>query len=361
MQIKLIKVFLIILILSSLFLPNLSFNLTNNQIQAEEIKHLLRVYKTGLGVITTDPVGIDCGDDCSESYLEGTQVKLTATADDGWVLTGWRFDKADSIGAQLCELAMLRAINTRNPVSLSCTIPIKRPIDVYITFERGGVIEVVKTGSGTVISSPTGIDCGCNCQGVFLGDPGFVTLTAIPASGATFIGWEGDCSGIEDCLLYIDHHHRNVIARFSKEGQYMLTVNKIGSGTITSSPLGINCGDDCNESYENGTRVNLTVKADPGWSIAQLKFRGSCNRINEDLFLLRLLGQWPQPILSYTFTLNIIEPETIAVIFSPIALPPSADPKKWSFAIITDIHMGRGYPDYNSQGYEDSGEGEDYY
>jgi len=35
--------------------------------------------------------------------------------------------------------------------------------------------------------------------------------------------------------------------------------------------------------------------------------------------------------------------------------------KKWSFAIITDLHIGRGYPDYDSSGYEDNGEGEDYY
>jgi PKD repeat protein/predicted MPP superfamily phosphohydrolase len=33
----------------------------------------------------------------------------------------------------------------------------------------------------------------------------------------------------------------------------------------------------------------------------------------------------------------------------------------FSFAIITDLHIGRGYPDYDSSGFEDSDEGEDYY
>ncbi|MGB9609298.1 MAG: NosD domain-containing protein, partial [Minisyncoccia bacterium] len=33
----------------------------------------------------------------------------------------------------------------------------------------------------------------------------------------------------------------------------------------------------------------------------------------------------------------------------------------FSFAIITDLHIGRGYSDYNSSGFEDSGDGEDYY
>jgi parallel beta-helix repeat protein len=33
----------------------------------------------------------------------------------------------------------------------------------------------------------------------------------------------------------------------------------------------------------------------------------------------------------------------------------------FSFAIITDLHIGRGYPDYDSSGFDDSDEGEDYY
>mgnify|MGYP001773385369 CR=1 FL=1 len=33
----------------------------------------------------------------------------------------------------------------------------------------------------------------------------------------------------------------------------------------------------------------------------------------------------------------------------------------FSFAIITDLHIGRGYDDYDSSGFDDSGDGEDYY
>ena len=48
--------------------------------------------------------------------------------------------------------------------------------------------------------------------------------------------------------------------------QYTLTVSKggSGSGTITSSPAGINCGSDCSEPYNQGTKITLKVKADPG-------------------------------------------------------------------------------------------------
>jgi hypothetical protein len=48
--------------------------------------------------------------------------------------------------------------------------------------------------------------------------------------------------------------------------QYILTVSKAGSGTgtVTSSPAGINCGSDCSEPYNQGTKITLKVKADPG-------------------------------------------------------------------------------------------------
>lgn len=36
-------------------------------------------------------------------------------------------------------------------------------------------------------------------------------------------------------------------------------------------------------------------------------------------------------------------------------------PQSWSFAIISDLHIGRGYPDYDGASYEGAGEGEDYY
>jgi len=48
--------------------------------------------------------------------------------------------------------------------------------------------------------------------------------------------------------------------------QYTLNVAKqgSGSGTVTSSPAGINCGSDCSEPYNQGTKITLKVKADPG-------------------------------------------------------------------------------------------------
>jgi outer membrane protein OmpA-like peptidoglycan-associated protein len=68
-----------------------------------------------------------------------------------------------------------------------------------------------------------------------------------------------------------------------KGQQYTLTVQKSGSGsgTVTSSPSGINCGSDCTETYNAGTIVTLTAVAASGsifqgWSGSGCSGTGTC-------------------------------------------------------------------------------------
>ncbi len=57
---------------------------------------------------------------------------------------------------------------------------------------------VTKSGSGTVSSVPAGINCGTTCSASFASGTQ-VALTATPASGYTFDGWSGACTGISVC------------------------------------------------------------------------------------------------------------------------------------------------------------------
>jgi len=67
--------------------------------------------------------------------------------------------------------------------------------------ERASVcVTRIGTGSGSVTSSPAGIDCGASCSATFA--PGTqVTLTATPEAGSTFEGWRGACTGTGSCTV----------------------------------------------------------------------------------------------------------------------------------------------------------------
>jgi len=139
------------------------------------------------------------------------------------------------------------------------------------------------TGSGTVTSSPTGINCGATCSASFAQGT-TVTLTAAPASGSVFAGWSGACTGTGTCTVTMNAA-QSVTATFNTApaSTFNLTVNKsgTGSGTITSNPTGINCGTTCSAAFNAGTVVTLSAAAASGstfagWSGGGCSGTGTC-------------------------------------------------------------------------------------
>lgn len=68
------------------------------------------------------------------------------------------------------------------------------------------LLDVTKlgSGSGSVVSSPAGIDCGTtSCSSLFNYNT-VVTLTATAQSGSKFTGWGGACSGTGTCTVTMD-------------------------------------------------------------------------------------------------------------------------------------------------------------
>lgn len=136
-----------------------------------------------------------------------------------------------------------------------------------ITIEKRG------NGSGTVTSSPAGIDCGQFCSATF--PPGvLVRLTAAPASGSIFTGWNGGgCLGTGSCTTGTTAGG-TIVATFSTAG-YALTVRVRGSGRVASSPAGIACPAACNYTFASGTQVRLNADPRPGATF--LGWDGECS------------------------------------------------------------------------------------
>jgi uncharacterized repeat protein (TIGR02543 family) len=75
------------------------------------ITYKLTVSKSGAGTITSSPIGISCGTDCSEFYVKGKAVVLTAKPATGYRFTGWT--GACTGTATTCSLTMNTAQTTK--------------------------------------------------------------------------------------------------------------------------------------------------------------------------------------------------------------------------------------------------------
>ena len=305
----------------------------------------------GSGTVTSSPAGINCGGTCSASYASGTQVTLTTITASGSTFTGWSGGGCSGTGA--CVVTMSAAQNVTatfnvasgNLLSLqfsgtgsgSITDAVSRMIctsncsellaananvelsatantgSVFAGFSGAGcnsaflptycvmsavnaaqfvtatfttvsnytlAVSTAGTGSGTVTSSPAGINCGSTCSASYASGTQ-VMLTTTTASGSTFVGWSGGgCSGTGTCVVKMSAAQA-VTATFTLPNTLTVSLAGTGSGTVTSSPTGINCGSTCSASYASGTQVMLTTTTASGstftgWNGGGCSGSGAC-------------------------------------------------------------------------------------
>lgn len=207
----------------------------------------------GSGTITSLPTGINCRVDCSEIYDINTAVALTAVPAAGSLFTGW---SGACTGIETCNVVL----DGDKTVSATFSLP-KFALNVSLS----------GSGFGTVVSNP-GINCGADCDEYYYQGTS-VFLTAIPKTGSKFSGWQGACSGTETCKIVLTEA-TSVTAMFSPLTVYALSASVGGPGTMVSSPVGINCKDDCYEEYEKGTNITLTATANT--DALFVSWSGSC-------------------------------------------------------------------------------------
>jgi hypothetical protein len=201
----------------------------------------------GEGTVTSSPEGVDCGTTCSSTFNDGSTAILTATPAAHSTFTGWQVSGAPGAcpGTGTCSVTM----NAGQAVSATFA-PIPQQT---LSVSMGG------NGSGSVVSDPTGIECGEFCSAEF-DSGGIATLSAHPSPGSRFAGWSGGgCSGTGDCEVTVGAGS-SVTANFARiEHTVTVGMTGAGAGAISSEPGGISCGGACSSRFLEGDVVNLTA------------------------------------------------------------------------------------------------------
>ena len=117
------------------------------------------------------------------------------------------------------------------------------------------------SGSGTVTSVPSGIDCGPTCSEGFAAGTR-VTLSATPAASSAFKGWSEPCAGTGSCTLTASAT-AEIEARFTR--QYVLALRPQGAGTISAPGRGISCSSPCDHPFDEDDLVDMVATPAPGW------------------------------------------------------------------------------------------------
>jgi hypothetical protein len=245
----------------------------------------------GMGSVTSDPAGIDCGPSCLAAFADGTSVELTAMAGPGNRFEGW---SGDCTGPGACTVALDR----------------DRRVEARFEVENLEVSVGVPGGGGRVVSVPAGIDCPGTCAASFASGT-LVELQASPDAGQGFAAWSGDCASAPGatCSLTVDGI-KQVEARFEPfhllplpadmgcvsglrfEGPNRLQ-NACGMGTAATAvgtwTSSSSRNADLSDAYEPGgaaAALDTGVTLAPPTATVELTVRRDADRVGEPYTVL---------------------------------------------------------------------------
>lgn len=202
----------------------------------------------GSGTVTSAPAGISCNPTCSAVYEINTPVTLTPAPAPDFVFTGWS-------GA--CS-------GTGN-----CTVTMSQDRSVGAAFTPLRRLTVIRQGGGYVSSPQGGIDCGATCTAQYVNGTN-VTLTPANTPGVFFNHWSGACNGSAGCAVAM-----NTDATVYAVYDTTLSVTATAGGTLSSAPVGIDCGSTCSAVYNYGTSVTITPVPQSGYAFSG--WSGDCS------------------------------------------------------------------------------------
>ena len=165
------------------------------------------------------------------------------------------------------------------------TPPAAPPASVTLTIANAG------SGTGTITSSPAGLNCGNDCL-LTVSSGTVITLTAAPASGNTLASWGGTCATASATCAVTVTSNLTVTATFNTStATPALTITNAGtgSGTVTCAVAA------CDPTYPWGTSVTLSGVPQAGSSFAGWS-GGGCTGMADCTVLL-----WDNTTVTGTF------------------------------------------------------------
>jgi hypothetical protein len=248
-----------------------------------------------------------------DNISPGGQLRGTVACSDGAGLSLFPFPDVVGAGSSTtlvgfdpadagCTVAPVAVITNQSQTAPNPTSSMQRSYDLKTgapgtTHPLG--VTLAGSGSGTVTSNPPGIVCPPDCTENY-DDMTMVTLTAAEEPGSSFAGWSGGCSGTSLSCVVTMTTALSVFATFEDQS-HDLAVAVGGSGTVTSSPAGIECPGDCFQGYADGTAVTLLVTPAAGsifsmWSGNCLGSAPTCSlTMSGDRSVTAIFGPAPGP------------------------------------------------------------------
>ena len=183
---------------------------------------------------STDPVASGIVTPSQGGFDEGSEVEITAVANENMIFSGWR---GDYIGS---ENPTVITMNSDKRI-MAFFIDRQYPLSIQIEGE-GTVTERVLQENSTDYTQET-----------------IVELTANPAEGWRLANWGGDLSGSENPTVIRMDEAREVTAVFEKR-EYPLSISIEGEGSVSEKII-----QEKSTDFEHGTLVELTAHPAIGW------------------------------------------------------------------------------------------------
>lgn len=207
--------------------------------------------------------------------------KLAIIADDGYGVGG----ASNSDWYEWMTLSNLNSRIADGVVALSIQKPASDYNDKIAALRANSSLSKPNCsgGGGNTIASQFTLTTSTNTGGTIALTPQadaydsgkVVTAVATAATGYSFTGWGGVCSGTGACSVTMNAD-KTLTATFASIPSYALVVTKNGNGTgsVTSTPSGVNCGIGCRGNFVNNT--NVTLNPTPASGSVFAGWSGAC-------------------------------------------------------------------------------------